>query len=456
MVANFVPWEHGPTKKDCVPADLTPEALTGWITHLEEQATASESSGREHTIARGRLHAIRQWANGLQVSDHLKKVHVQFRLRNRTIWSEAERAKFAGTENRKAQQADDDIADLHAMQKHANVDPRQLTAASEAENWMEKKLLSLGLTLPGEACASPSEPQGWGAVLPTARELGVADISAAQILESSKAVRQEEIDDCAQTEPPPPPPPPPGSGNTVSSTPFVMPVAFDDIDADTLAQRSKEWEAACKAAKAAGQAAPAPPLGLEQRECCRAILPVLHAMKVAYDAVYSEKQALPERKEWMIRAKAIAEARGAPLETQFLMVGPAGAGKTEVIKALHKVMAEEQMGTLLLTAYQGSAVVQLENAVTMLHMLGFGIEVSYKSTEYEALHQRTIDRFKQYADPRTLRLLVIDEASFLNGTVLHHVDKRLQALLECDEPFGGLVVLLAGVSRDLHKNKRRT
>ena len=81
----------------------------------------------------------------------------------------------------------------------------------------------------------------------------------------------------------------------------------------------------------------------------------------------------------------------------------------------------------------------------MLHMLGFGIEVSYKDTEYEALQERTITRFKQYADPASLRLLVIDEASFLNATVLHHVDKRLQALLECEEPFGGLVVLLAGV-----------
>ena len=85
MVANFVPWEHGATKDECIPADLSPESLAGWIAHLEEQATGSESSGMERTIARGRLHAIRQWANGLRVSDQLKQVHVQYRLRNRTI-----------------------------------------------------------------------------------------------------------------------------------------------------------------------------------------------------------------------------------------------------------------------------------------------------------------------------------------------------------------------------------
>ena len=344
MVANFVPWEHGPTEAECVPADLMPEALAGWITHLEEVATGSESSGMECTIARGRLHAIRQWANGLQVSNNLKQVHVQYRLRNRTIWSEEERTRFEGAGNAKAQQADDDIYELHAMQRHANVSPDKLIAASKAEHWMEQKLSSMGLTLPSDACTSLSEPRGWGKFVPTARELGVANISPEQISASNKAVRKEVLDS-AQTALPGTPPPP-GPVGTGPATPFVMPAAFAEIDNEALARQNELWEVVCEAAKAAPTPLPPPPLGLEQRECCRTTFAVLHAMKVAHNTEYGKKQALPKRKDWMARAKATAEARGAPLQTQFLMVGPAGAGKTEVIKALHTVMEEEQMGTL--------------------------------------------------------------------------------------------------------------
>ena len=455
MVANFVPWEHGDTVEECKPAELTPESLTGWISHLEQVATSSDSSGLELTIARGRLHAIRQWANGLRVDDQLKQVHVQWRLRNRKIWDEDERAKAAEAAGTKTNQADDEIFELHAQQKSANVDPKLLTAASEAENWMERQLQSMGLTLPGEVCASASEPESWGDGPPSARELGVANISAGQIIASNKAMRTEAANAAQAAQPPPPPPPPPGPGGAGHATPpYVVPAAFEEIDDDALAEQNRLWQVACEAAKAAGNPRPSPPLGVEQREICRAILPVLHEMKVAHDTLYSEKQTLPERKEWMARAKETAAARGAPLETQYMLIGPAGAGKTEVIKALHEAMAEEQMGTLGLTAYQGSAVVQLEDAVTLLTMLGFGIEVPYKQDEYEKLKPGTINRFKQYADPATLRLLVIDETSFLNGNVLHHVDMRLRALLECEEPFGGLVVLLAGVRSDACQHTR--
>ena len=47
------------------------------------------------------------------------------------------------------------------------------------------------------------------------------------------------------------------------------------------------------------------------------------------------------------------------------MTGPAGAGKTEVIKGLERVLADEDLGTLLLTAFTGSAVVTLETLLTL-------------------------------------------------------------------------------------------
>ena len=38
-------------------------------------------------------------------------------------------------------------------------------------------------------------------------------------------------------------------------------------------------------------------------------------------------------------------------------------------------------------------------------------------------------------------MLVIDECSFINPEILHHVDLRLRALLECDVPFGGVIFI---------------
>ena len=89
-----------------------------------------------------------------------------------------------------------------------------------------------------------------------------------------------------------------------------MPPQFCAISDKEFGVQSKEWEKDCEAAKQAGKPTPPPPLGLEQREVCRNILPVLHAMKVAHDAVYSETQKPPERSVWMERAKAAARARG--------------------------------------------------------------------------------------------------------------------------------------------------
>ena len=78
-------------------------------------------------------------------------------------------------------------------------------------------------------------------------------------------------------------------------------------------------------------------------------------------------------------------------------------------------------------------------------MLGFGLEVGYQQKDYEQVLSRdTVDRFSQFADRKKLTMLVIDECSFINPEILHHVDLRLRALLECDVPFGGVIFILAG------------
>ena len=45
-------------------------------------------------------------------------------------------------------------------------------------------------------------------------------------------------------------------------------------------------------------------------------------------------------------------------------------------------------------------------------------------------------------------MLALDEISFLNPAFLHHIKVRLQRLLDCTLPFGGLLVLAMG---DFHQ-----
>jgi hypothetical protein len=90
-------------------------------------------------------------------------------------------------------------------------------------------------------------------------------------------------------------------------------------------------------------------------------------------------------------------------------------------------------------------VVTLENAVTLLYLNKWGIDIPHRQEDIgDAVDVSTIDRFKMFADLETLRILVIDEVSFINATVLQHINRRCQALLGCQKPFGGLVVILAG------------
>ena len=53
-----------------------------------------------------------------------------------------------------------------------------------------------------------------------------------------------------------------------------------------------------------------------------------------------------------------------------------------------------------------------------------------------------------------LLALVLDECSFLTSTMLGQVHRRLQILLDCDAPWGGIVVVLAGDNFQLPPPRR--
>ena len=118
--------------------------------------------------------------------------------------------------------------------------------------------------------------------------------------------------------------------------------------------------------------------------------------------------------------------------------------------ALLKAMRANDLGGVVFSAYTGVAVTALPlPAATCCTLMGLprscGVMLD-NLRDVDALQKVRFDAIVGNVDKLTL--LVLDEASFLGTPTLHHIDRRLQQLLDCDLPFGGLVVVLAG---DFHQ-----
>jgi hypothetical protein len=228
---------------------------------------------------------------------------------------------------------------------------------------------------------------------------------------------------------------------------------FRSRSADELAQENCEWVAAVEewvenerqlhdAAAASGLPPPAPtrqkpspPLNDEQRAFCRKLLgPLL----VLADARKQHKS----RDDTLLRLKT--------LPMLHLLHGPAGAGKSEIVNCLKRVMLRLGAGNMASAAYTGVATTQLTNAFTINTL--FRLPVTCQSTQQDFDHTISADRRVEFEERvgnyDDLSVLVLDEVSLISATLLHHMDMRLRALLHCDAEFGGLLVICAG---DFHQ-----
>lgn len=449
-VANFVPWEVADASEDCKPLALVPETLRAWQDHLNETAVSVDVTPRERTIARGRLFAMRQFAHALTIDNMTKQVMSQWRARNREQWSDtsksAEQAADGGAKGTGKKPSSEEVIDEFLEgQRERNVDPKVVQLNALQECYMERMLGGMRRVLPPseqEEAEKPKadtrdEPLGTGtAALRGSGYCGVTVDRAQAKLESIKEL--------------PPPAAPagqlPNHGHAAAghasggSAHGGLPPEFARLAPGVLSGLVRTWEEDAERAKEQGVPPPEPPLNEEQRAIGRAMMPAL-------DAIGSTRRrvaASPRPSEW--RKVYWDDGTYTSNEHLFLLSGAAGTGKTEVIKVVNRVLRERSIGTLALSAYTGAAVVQLENAVTLLTLLFNGnIGIPYRQQSLDenvTVEERT--RFARYVDVNELVVLVIDEISFINATTLHHIDRRLQKLLENDAPFGGLVVVLAG------------
>ena len=129
----------------------------------------------------------------------------------------------------------------------------------------------------------------------------------------------------------------------------------------------------------------------------------------------------------------------------MFLTGPAGAGKTTSIK-LAQTFCEKfsdachipfDQYSFYFTAYTGAAASEYGGVTTLtaLQVPMYGDIGEIKESTATALNR--------------VKILIIDEISFMSVKHLQLISKRLQELFDCASPFGGMSVIFSGDFRQL-------
>lgn len=120
------------------------------------------------------------------------------------------------------------------------------------------------------------------------------------------------------------------------------------------------------------------------------------------------------------------------------LTGEPGSGKTHTINAYVKYLKKAKVNTAI-TASTGIAATHI-GGVTIHSFSGIGIKKNLSDWEIDriATTERVAKKIIRTA------VLIIDEVSMLDGSVLDSVDRVFRAVKENDQPFGGIQVILVG------------
>jgi ATP-dependent exoDNAse (exonuclease V) alpha subunit len=120
------------------------------------------------------------------------------------------------------------------------------------------------------------------------------------------------------------------------------------------------------------------------------------------------------------------------------LTGEPGSGKTFVVSKYIEYLNKHGI-EVAVTASTGIAATHL-NGMTIHSWSGIGIRKELSESDLKALKDK--DRLVYRA--KNTKVLVIDEISMLDATVLNVVDKTLKTLRENEAPFGGMQVVFVG------------
>ena len=470
-----MPWAVSPNDNDLAskdlnfPPDLSPEAFAAWTSCLAAAATTDMGDSKRH-VARGRRFELGHYVHALRVNKKNKHALSQLRGRNRTLWPTPKEGKGDGkgksasdltNEEQEALVAEKELKAFHKKQARSKQLGTEsgLKNASKMEEFLKGILDTHGCSLPPKDDQSvPLQPQVQAAAVDAAASgfrtlaslAGHGDDPLGQLAKRHEDLQEfPELPFVAHASPQPP-----AMGGTAAlgagheEDPPEL-VDLGENEEEMLRPLLEEWKRAKQAAAAATPPLeePLPPLNNEQREAGRAIISALRELERAR----RRKHCSASRAEWMEGLEKV--------QRLFFLNGAAGTGKTALIKTLDVLMQRLGLGQMLLTAYTGTAVVELENAMTSLSL--FGIPISFGEQglgEMKQLPQpKTITSFEKFArlppgDYNNLRLVVLDELSFVSPALLHHISERLEWLLARDSglDFGGVVFVAAG---DFHQKQ---
>ena len=121
----------------------------------------------------------------------------------------------------------------------------------------------------------------------------------------------------------------------------------------------------------------------------------------------------------------------------LVLLGGGGTGKSTVVAALQALLdPPPEKGILAKASFSAVAAINIDGDT--IHSM-FGKTPSNMSQDIRGDALRELQgKF------RLLEVLVLDEYSYLNQALLLAVDKHLRAAKACNEPFGGIIVVLAG------------
>jgi hypothetical protein len=136
------------------------------------------------------------------------------------------------------------------------------------------------------------------------------------------------------------------------------------------------------------------------------------------------------------------KARGGRDQLLMFLTGPAGSGKSTAMKIAQQYCYEFCIAvgimwsdkTFIFTAYTGSAA-----------SLFGGVTIS-KAAFLNQRKQLSVDDRNEWQD---VRIVVIDEVSFMSDTILKTLDRKLKEIKNRSQPFGGFTIIFAGDFRQL-------
>lgn len=130
-----------------------------------------------------------------------------------------------------------------------------------------------------------------------------------------------------------------------------------------------------------------------------------------------------------------------------IITGGAGTGKSHLIKAIYQTFIryclkksnkkEVKRPYAILGAYTGKASFNIRGST--LHSL---FHLPTKSSELKDMHKDLCAKIKRQYEH--LKLIILDEVSMISRTMFERINLRMQQIMNCNEPFGGINVILVG------------